>query len=66
VLALDRTGNVVRATGLIEGLNPGGDNFGADGRYYVGLRNARSIMAFPIELGGAGDSTRSRQERRIT
>jgi hypothetical protein len=55
VLALDRDGKVVRDTGLIEGLNPGGGNFGPDGRYYVGLRGARSIMAFPVELGGAGE-----------
>jgi len=55
VLALDRNANVVRDTGPIEGLNPGGGNFGPDGRYYVGLRNARSIMAFPVELGGAGE-----------
>ena len=41
VLALDRDGRVVRDTGLIGGLNPGGGNFGPDGRYYVGLRGAR-------------------------
>jgi hypothetical protein len=55
VLALDRDGNVVRETGPIEGLNPGGGNFGPDGRYYIGLRSARSIMAFPVELGAAGE-----------
>jgi hypothetical protein len=55
VLALDRNGKVVRDTGRIEDLNPGGGNFGLDGRYYVGLRTVRSIMAFPIELGGAGE-----------
>jgi hypothetical protein len=55
VLALDRNANVVRDTGPIEGLNPGGGNFGPDGRYYVGLRSARSIMAFPVGLGGAGE-----------
>jgi hypothetical protein len=43
VVALDRDGKVVRDTGPIRGLNPGGGNFGPDGRYYVGLRSARSI-----------------------
>ena len=38
ILALDADGTVVRDTGTIEGLNPGGGNFGPDGRYYVGLR----------------------------
>jgi hypothetical protein len=33
VLALDRNGKVVRDTGPIEGLDPGGGNFGRDGRY---------------------------------
>jgi hypothetical protein len=45
---------VVRDTGQIEGLNPGGGNFGPDGRYYVGLRTARTIIAFAplLEAGG--------------
>jgi hypothetical protein len=55
VLALDREGKVVRDTSRIEGLNPGGGNFGPDGRYYVGLRNARTIMAFPTALDGGGE-----------
>jgi DNA-binding beta-propeller fold protein YncE len=50
VLALDTGGTVVRDTGPIEGLNPGGGNFGPDGRYYVGLRNARTVTAFPRTL----------------
>jgi hypothetical protein len=37
VLALDDAGNVVRATGLLIALNPGGGTFGPDNRYYVGL-----------------------------
>jgi hypothetical protein len=37
VLALDQAGKVVRDTGVIAGLNPGGGTFGPDGRYYVGL-----------------------------
>ena len=48
VLALDPDGRVVRDSGPIEGLNPGGGNFGPDGRYYVGARSARTIMAFSI------------------
>src|SRR5579862_5389685 len=55
VLAISSHGRVVRDTGRIESLNPGGGNFGPDGRYYVGLRSARSIMAFPVELDGAGE-----------
>ena len=50
VLALDAGGTVVRDTGPIEGLNPGGGNFGPDGRYYVGLRSARTVTAFPRTL----------------
>jgi hypothetical protein len=55
VLALDRDGKVVRDTGAIGGLNPGGGNFGPDGRYYVGLRSARTIMAFSVGLDAAGE-----------
>jgi hypothetical protein len=54
VLALNPDGKVIRDTGPIESMNPGGGNFGPDGRYYVGLRNARTIMAFPAELDAAG------------
>jgi len=43
VLALDQAGKVVRDTGVIAGLNPGGVTFGPDGRYYVGLRDARTV-----------------------
>jgi hypothetical protein len=46
---------VVRDTGPIEGLNPGGGNFGPDSRYYVGLRGARTIMAFRIGLDAVGE-----------
>ena len=55
VLALDPEGEVIRDTGPIEGLNPGGGNFGPDGRYYVGLRNLRTIVAFPTELDAVGE-----------
>jgi DNA-binding beta-propeller fold protein YncE len=55
VLALGPNGAIVRDTGPIAGLNPGGGIFGPDGRYYVGLRSARTIMAFPVLLDAAGE-----------
>jgi DNA-binding beta-propeller fold protein YncE len=55
ILALDRNGVVVRASRTVDGLNPGGGNFGPDGRYYVGLRGERAIMAFARELNSAGE-----------
>jgi hypothetical protein len=55
ILAIDLAGRVVRDTGPIEGLNAGGGNFGPDGRYYVGLRSARTIMAFSVELEAAAE-----------
>jgi hypothetical protein len=36
-------------------LNPGGGNFGPDGRYYVGLRSERTIMAFARTLDSVGE-----------
>jgi DNA-binding beta-propeller fold protein YncE len=56
ILALDGNARVVRETGVIPGLNPGGGNFGPDGRYYVGLRAARTIMAFAPTLDGSGEA----------
>jgi DNA-binding beta-propeller fold protein YncE len=56
VLALGPDGTVVRDTGPIAGLNPGGGIFGPDGRYYVGLRSARTIMAFPVLLDATGEN----------
>jgi hypothetical protein len=55
VLAIDASGRVVRDTGPVEALNPGGGNFGPDGRYYVGMRSARTIMALPTGLDAAGE-----------
>jgi hypothetical protein len=55
VLALDRQGKVVRDTGPIDGLNPGGGNFDPRGRYCVGSRSARTIVAFPTTLDSAGE-----------
>jgi DNA-binding beta-propeller fold protein YncE len=50
ILAFDTGGAVVRDTGTIEGLNPGGGNFGPDGRYYVGSRSTRTVTAFSRTL----------------
>jgi hypothetical protein len=55
VLALDTAGQVVADTGVIAGLNPGGGTFGPDGRCYVGLRDARTVLALPPDLQGAGE-----------
>ena len=55
ILVLDGKGRVVRETGAIPGLNPGGGNFGPDGLYYVGLRAARTIIAFAPTLDGPGE-----------
>jgi hypothetical protein len=46
---------VVRDTGPIPKLNPGGGVFGPDGRYYIGLRSARTIMALSATLNDAGE-----------
>jgi hypothetical protein len=50
VLALDPTGRVVRDTGAMAGLDPGGGTFGPDGRYYVGSRNLRTVLGFSPDL----------------
>lgn len=55
VLALDTAGTVVRDTGVIAGLNPGGGVFGPDGRVYAGLRSARTILALSPDLNSAGE-----------
>lgn len=55
VLALDGHGKVVRDTGPIDGLNPGGGNFDPHGRYCVGSRSARTIVAFPTTLEPTGE-----------
>jgi DNA-binding beta-propeller fold protein YncE len=55
ILALDGKGQVVRDSGLIPDLNPGGGNFGPDGRYYVGSRSAPTIVAFAPTLASQGE-----------
>jgi len=56
VLALDRNGKVALDSGRIEGLDPGGGTFGPDGRYYVGLRRRRTILALPARLDQKGEA----------
>ena len=54
MLALDLHGNVVRDSGPIPGLDPGGAEFGPDGRYCVTMRRRRTIIAMPAALDGEG------------
>jgi DNA-binding beta-propeller fold protein YncE len=54
MLALDLHGNVVRDSGPIPGLDPGGADFGPDGRYCVTMRRQRTILAMPAALDGEG------------
>jgi DNA-binding beta-propeller fold protein YncE len=55
VLALDRSGKVALDSGRIDGLDPGGGTFGPDGRYYVGLRRRRTILALHPRLDQKGE-----------
>jgi hypothetical protein len=55
VLALDLNGYVVRDSGRLPGLDPGGAEFGPDGRYYLTARRQRTIRAMPAALDSAGD-----------
>jgi DNA-binding beta-propeller fold protein YncE len=52
VLAIDQRGRVRRDTDPIDALDPGGGVIGPDGRYYVGSRRLRTIMAMPARLDG--------------
>jgi DNA-binding beta-propeller fold protein YncE len=55
VLALDLDGCVRRDSGRIPELDPGGAEFGPDGRYYLTVRRQRTIRAMPAALDAAGD-----------
>jgi DNA-binding beta-propeller fold protein YncE len=55
VLALDLDGHVVRDSGRIPGLDPGGAEFGPDGRYYLTVRRQQTIRAMPAALDAEGD-----------
>jgi DNA-binding beta-propeller fold protein YncE len=50
ILALDLDGQVVRDSGPLPGLDPGGGEFGPDGRYYVTLRRRGTIGVIPATL----------------
>jgi hypothetical protein len=50
VLALDLHGHVVRDSGPMPGLDPGGAEFGPDGRYYLTMRRQRTIGVMPAAL----------------
>jgi DNA-binding beta-propeller fold protein YncE len=54
VVALDHHGQVVHDSGRIPGLDPGGLTSGPDGRYYLTLRQRRTILAMPPALDGGG------------
>jgi DNA-binding beta-propeller fold protein YncE len=55
VLALDHQGQVVRDSGRMPGLDPGGATFGPDGRYCISLRRRRTILAMPAALDEDGE-----------
>jgi DNA-binding beta-propeller fold protein YncE len=56
VLALDQRGQILRDSGRIAGLDPGGGTFGPGGRYCVGLRRRRTVLALPAALDGEGEA----------
>jgi hypothetical protein len=53
VLLLDTLGTITAATPPIPDLNPGGGVMAPDGRYCVGSRTMRTVLAFPSELRGS-------------
>jgi hypothetical protein len=55
ILALDHRGQVVRDSGRIPGLDPGGATFGPDGRYYLSARRQRTILGLPANLDGPAE-----------
>ena len=50
ILALDLHGHVIRDSGPQPGLDPGGGEFGPDGRYYLTLRRRGTIGVIPATL----------------
>jgi DNA-binding beta-propeller fold protein YncE len=52
ILLLDERGGLVASTVPIERLNPGGGVVGPDGRYCVGSRALRTILALSASLSG--------------
>jgi DNA-binding beta-propeller fold protein YncE len=55
VLALDLDGHVVRDSGPVPGLDPGGAEFGPDGRYYLTMRRRRTICVMRAALDREGE-----------
>jgi hypothetical protein len=55
VLALDLAGHVVRDSGRIPGLDPGGAEFGPGGRYYLTARRQRTVRVMPAALDAEGE-----------
>ena len=55
VLSLDHRGHVVHDSGRTPRLDPGGGTFGPDGRYYIGLRRRKTILALPATLDAQGE-----------
>jgi DNA-binding beta-propeller fold protein YncE len=55
MLALDRSGSVVRDSGPMADLDPGGAVFGPDGRFYVTMRRRRTIWGISATLDGHGE-----------
>src|SRR5579862_4830005 len=52
-LALNDNGDVVYDSGSFPDMNPGGANFGPDGRFYFSARSERTIAVFPAKLTAA-------------
>jgi DNA-binding beta-propeller fold protein YncE len=52
MLALDHSGRVVRDSGPMADLDPGGAVFGPEGRFYVTMRRRRTILGITATLDG--------------
>ena len=61
-LAIDRNGDVVYDSGPFPDLNPGGANFGPDGRFYLTVRSDRTIAVFPAMLTGRTPTRYARRD----
>jgi hypothetical protein len=56
VLAIDRGGVVRHDSGKIAGLDPGGGIFGPGGRFYITVRQRRTIFSLLPDLNGGANS----------
>jgi hypothetical protein len=52
MLALNRSGRVVLDSGPMPDLDPGGGVLGPDGRFYVTVRQRRTILGISASLHG--------------